>query len=85
MTDGLKSLKSIRKNQSNSDIKAGETILSQQNPMTLTKYQPPENKGTFSKARRRDIFFDLGADPDIRDVQFYSSIDLKTSFPKNYK
>ena len=80
MTDGLKSLK---KNSSNSVIKAGETILNNQNPMSLTKHQP--DGGTFGKARRKDIFYDIGSDPDIRDVQFYSSIDLKTSFPKNLK
>ena len=80
MTDGLKSL---NKNSSNSDIKAGETILNQQNPMAITKHQP--DGGTFTKARRRDIFYEQGSDPDIRDVQFYSSIDLKTCFPKNLK
>ena len=81
MTD---SLKSIKRNQSNSDIKAGETILNIENPMTLIKHQQRDS-GTFGKAQRRDIFYDLGSDPDIRDVQFYSSIDLKTCFPKNLK
>ena len=80
MTDGLKSL---NKNSSNTDIKAGETILNQQNPMAISKHQL--DGGTFAKARRRDIFYEQGSDPDIRDVQFYSSIDLKTCFPKNLK
>ena len=46
MTNGLKSIKKI---QSNTDIKVGETVL--------IKQQSRDN-GTFTKAQRKDIFIE---------------------------